>query len=120
MILGSVLSTLGNSLFLLGIYDVSLFFLCFGAFIIGLSLNTVVHRKYLLYFIPKRKLNKYLLYFKLTLLAGESCGPLLSFICLLIFGNHYQKDKIFNEYSLPAWLTFFSSLIFMILELIYL
>ena len=118
MILGSVLSTLGNSLFLLGIYDVSLFFLCFGAFIIGLSLNTVVHRKYLLYFIPKRKLNKYLLYFKLTLLAGESCGPLLSFICLLIFGNHYQKDKIFNEYSLPAWLTFFSSLIFMILIMI--
>ena len=51
MILSSVLSTLGNSLFLLGIHDVSLFFLCFGALIVGLSLNTVVHRKYLLYFI---------------------------------------------------------------------
>ena len=118
MILSSVLSTLGNSLFLLGIHDVSLFFLCFGAFIVGLSLNTVVHRKYLLYFIPKRKLSKYFLYFKLTILTGNSFGPLLSYICLLIFGNHYPENKVFNEYSLPAWLTFFSSLIFLIIIII--
>ena len=118
MILSSVLSTLGNSLFLLGIHDVSLFFLCFGALIVGLSLNTVVHRKYLLYFIPKRKLSKYFLYFKLTILTGNSCGPLLSYICLLIFGNHYKSNKVFNEYSLPAWLTFFSSLIFLFIIII--
>ena len=111
MVLSIVLSALGNSLFLLGIYEISLTFLCFGALIIGLSLNTVVHRKYLLYFIPKRKLNKYLLYFKLIILIGNSLGPLLSFICLLIFGNHYSENKTFNEYSLPSWLSFFASLI---------
>ena len=111
MVLSSVLSSLGNSLFLLGLYEVSLSLLCFGSLIIGLSLNTVVHRKYLLYFIPKRKLNKYLLYFKLIILTGNSLGPLLSFICLLIFGNFYTKNKTFNEYSLPSWLSFFASLI---------
>ena len=118
IIFSSVLSTLGNSIFLLGIHDISIPFLCFGALIVGLSLNTVVHRKYLLYFIPKRKLNKYLLYFKLTSLTGNSFGPLLSYFCLLIFGNHYEKNKIFNEYSLPAWLTFFCSLILLVLIII--
>ena len=118
MILSSVLSTFGNSLFLLGIHDVSLTFLCIGALIVGLSLNTVVHRKYLLYFIPKRKLNKYLLYFKLTILTGNSSGPLLSYICLLMFGNHYSQNKTFNEYSLPAWLTFFASLILLVVIIV--
>ena len=118
MALSSVLSTFGNSLFLLGIHDVSLTFLCIGAFIVGCSLNTVVHRKYLLYFIPKRKLNKYFLYLKLTILTGNSSGPLLSYICLLIFGNHYTENKTFNEYSLPAWLTFVASLIFLVIIMI--
>ena len=115
MILSSVLSTFGNSLFLLGIHDVSITFLCLGALVIGCSLNTTVHRKYLLYFIPKRKLNKYLLYFKLTILTGNSSGPLLSFICLSLFGNYYKKNKLFNEYSFPSWLTFFSSVIFLMI-----
>jgi hypothetical protein len=115
MILSSVLSTFGNSIFLLGINEISVASLSAGAIFIGLSLNTVVHRKYLLYFIPKRKLNKYLLYFKLTILVGNSSGPLLSFFCLLMFGNYYQENKNFNEYSLPAWLTFFSSLILLII-----
>ena len=115
MVLSSVLSTFGNSIFLLGINEISVASLSAGAIFIGLSLNTVVHRKYLLYFIPKRKLNKYLLYFKLTILVGNSSGPLLSFFCLLMFGNYYQENKNFNEYSLPAWLTFFSSLILLII-----
>ena len=119
IILSSVLSTLGNSLFLLGIHDINVGFLCFGALIVGLSLNTVVHRKYLLYFIPKRKLNKYLLYFKLTSLTGNSFGPLLSYFCLLFFGNHYKENKTFNEYSLPAWLTFFVSLILLVIIIIF-
>jgi hypothetical protein len=118
MILSSVLSALGNSIFLLGIHEASLFFLSFGALIIGFSLNTVVHRRYLLYFIPKRKLNKYLLYFKLTLLTGNSAGPLLSWFCLLFFGNYYESNKNFNEYSLPAWLTFFASLVLLIIIII--
>jgi MFS family permease len=92
----------------------SLALLSVGALVIGFSLNTVVHRRYLLYFIPKRKLNKYLLYFKLVLLSGNAAGPLLSFLCLIIFGNHYEANRTFNEYSLPTWLTFFASLILLI------
>jgi hypothetical protein len=114
MILSSVVSSLGNSLFLLGIHLASVALLSVGALIIGFSLNIVVHRRYLLYFIPKRKLNKYLLYFKLVLLSGNAAGPLLSFLCLVIFGNYYEKNKAFNEYSLPTWLTFFASLILLI------
>ena len=115
MILSSVVSSLGNILFILGIHLASLALLCVGALIIGFSLNTVVHRRYLLYFIPKRKLNKYLLYFKLVILSGNSAGPLLAFICLFIFKNHYIVNRTFNEYSLPTWLTFAASLVLLII-----
>ena len=38
----------------------------------------------------------------------------MSFLCLIIFGNHYESNRTFNEYSLPTWLTFFASLILLI------
>ena len=119
MVSSSVLSIVGNILFIIGISQASTFLLCFGRLITGFSLNTPVHRQYLLYFIPKRKMNKYLLYFKLIVLAGNSSGPLLSLICLLMFPDDYlNKNRFFNEYSLPAWLTFFASILLLIIILL--
>ena len=54
----------------------------------------------------------------MTLLTGNSAGPLLSWFCLLFFGNYYESNKNFNEYSLPAWLTFFASLVLLIIIII--
>ena len=109
LISSSVLSTIGNLLFIIGIYYASIFLMCFGTLITGFSLNTPVHRQYLLYFIPKRKMNKYLLYFKIIVLLGNASGPLLGLISLLTFEDNYFKPfthRVFNEYTLPSWLSF--------------
>ena len=113
----SLLSIIGNALIIAGVYHTSIFLLCFGTFINGFSLNSITHRKYLLYFIPKRKMNKYLLYFKLTVLFGNSAGPLLTLFTLLIFPNNYlieHKKRVFNEYTFPTWLCLFASIILLI------
>jgi hypothetical protein len=114
MLSSSVLSSIGNLLFIFGIYYSSIFLICFGTLVTGFSLNTSVHRQYLLYFIPKRKINKYLLYFKLTVLFGDSAGPLLCLFSLLIFPDEYLKvsfNRVFNEYTFPSWICLLASLI---------
>ena len=113
MMSSSVLSTIGNLIFIFGIYHSSIFLICFGTLVTGFSLNASVHKQYLLYFIPKRKINKYLLYFKLTVLFGNSAGPLLSLCSLIIFPDEYLYDsdnRVFNEYTFPAWACLLSSL----------
>ena len=117
LISSSVLSTIGNLLFIIGIYYASIFLMCFGTLITGFSLNTPVHRQYLLYFIPKRKMNKYLLYFKIIVLLGNASGPLLGLISLLVFPDDYFKEyihRVFNEYTLPSWSIFFVSIFLLI------
>ena len=119
MITSSILSVIGNLLFILGIYHSRVLLLCFGTLITGFSLNTPVHRQYLLYFIPKRKMSKYLLYFKLFVLGGNSAGPLLSLFFLAIFKNDYIKEnRMFNEYTLPGCVSFVISLIVLLLIII--
>ena len=114
MLSSSVLSSIGNLLFIFGIYYSSIFLICFGTLVTGFSLNTSVHRQYLLYFIPKRKINKYLLYFKITVLFGDSAGPLLCLFSLIIFPDEYLKvsfNRVFNEYTFPSWICLLASLI---------
>ena len=113
MILSSILSLIGNSIFILGIKESSLILICVGRLITGFSLNTPVHRQYLLYFIPKRRMSKYLLYFKLYVLLGNSLGPLMSFLCLFIRGKE-EIHEYFNPFSLPGWICLLTSFILLI------
>ena len=113
MILSSILSLIGNSIFILGIKESSLILICIGRLITGFSLNTPVHRQYLLYFIPKRRMSKYLLYFKLYVLLGNSLGPLMSFLCLFIRGSQ-EIHEFFNPFSLPGWICLILSFILLI------
>ena len=104
MIISSVLSVLGNLLFVLAIINGKLFLLFIGRLIIGFSSNTPVHRQYLLYFIPKRKLSKYFLYFKFSVLSGVSAGPLLSLLCSLIYESDQisiTNNKSLNIFTVP-------------------
>jgi hypothetical protein len=113
MISSSILSLFGNLIFILGIKDSSLILICVGRLITGFSLNTPVHRQYLLYFIPKRRMSKYLLYFKLYVLLGNSLGPLMSFLCLFLKGNE-EIHEFFNPFSLPGWICLLTSFILLI------
>jgi len=116
MISSSILSIIGNILFILGIVKISFPLVIIGRLTTGFSENTPVHRQYLLYFIPKRKIDKYLLYFKIIVLVGNSCGPFLSFLCLLFYKNPFEDFNllIINAYSLPGWICFLFSLILLI------
>ena len=120
MISSSILSIIGNTLFILGIVDYKVYLITIGRLIIGFSENTPVHRQYLLYFIPKRKMNKYLLYFKIIVLFGNSLGPFLSFLSILLYKNPFESIKlsIFSAYSLPGWICFLFSLILLVLILV--
>ena len=116
MIISSLLSILGNCLFVYGIKKTSVALICTGRLITGFSLNTPVHRNYLIYFIPKRRMSKYLLYFKLTVLIGNSLGPLLSCFCLFIFSDDIHN--FINKYTTPGMACFFVSIILLILIII--
>ena len=131
MILSSLLSIIGNLIFILGIFNKSIPLICVGRLITGFSLNTPVHRNYLIYFVPKRRMSKYLLYFKLIVLLGNSLGPLLSFICMFSLGalgegegeregkgnlSHAHYDNlILDDHNLPGWICFFASIILLII-----
>ena len=97
MILSCIFSLMGNASFLFGnlCYQTFLFFI--GRFLVGFGMNTIVHRKYLLYFIPKRKITKYLILFKAMVLTGNCLGPLLlSILSFLIKNdnkNNYNNDN---------------------------
>ena len=108
MILSSILSIIGNILFILGVANAYISLILIGRLITGFSLNTPVHRKYLLYFIPKRRMSKYLLYFKLTVFLGNFLGPVLSFFCL--YSDNLGEKKYINDYTLPGWICFTASL----------
>ena len=120
MISSSILSIIGNTLFILGIVDLSFPLIISGRLITGFSENTPVQRHYLLYFIPKRKIDKYLLYFKIIVLFGSSLGPFLSFLSLLFYKNPFEgaEFSIFSAYSLPGWICFLFSLILLVFILI--
>ena len=116
MILSSILSIIGNILFIFGAAYAYISLILVGRLITGFSLNTSVHRKYLLYFIPKRRISKYLLYFKLTVFLGNFFGPVLSFFCL--YSEDLGEKKLINDYTLPGWICFGASLILLFIILI--
>ena len=82
MVISAVLAVIGNALYTVGIAQNSIALHCISRLLIGFALNTRVHRKYLLEFIPKRKISNYLLSFKLCYLLGNALGPIIT----LIFG----------------------------------
>ena len=115
MLSGNILMIVGNLFYILGINYTSIFIMTFSRFVIGFANNSAIHRRYLLYFIPKRKINKYLLFFKLFTLIGNGLGPLLSFLSLLY--NNFMSSRIWNEYTLPPWIMIilFTILLFIII-----
>ena len=116
MILSSILSIIGNLLFIFGVAYAYISLILIGRLITGFSLNTPVHRKYLLYFIPKRRMSKYLLYFKLTVFLGNFFGPILSFFCL--YSDNLGERKLINDHTLPGWVCFIASIVLLFIIII--
>ena len=78
------------------------------------------NRKYLLEYIPKRKIGKYMLYFKLSYLSGIACGPLLTLI--MSFTKEYGNASIafpFTHYTSPTWIATVGAVIMLVLIFIF-
>ena len=60
-------------------------------------------------------MSKYLLYFKIIILLGNSLGPLISYLSLVLLPVPLRRSNIFNAYTFPGWLCFFASIIILIL-----
>jgi hypothetical protein len=110
MLISCLLSIIGT---LLTIFAPSnIFCLCLSRFLFGFGLNTTVNRKYLLDFIPKKKIGVYLIYFKILSTLGMSLGFFLTYICAFFY-EEKEHDLTFYNYSLIPSLTllFFAVLI---------
>jgi len=81
MVISCILGIIGTLLVIL--YQNNTYCLCLSRLLFGFGINTTVNRKYLLDFIPKKKISIYLIYFKLLSIFGMSLGFFLTFICSL-------------------------------------
>ena len=120
MIFSSLVCVFGNILYVVGIAGDSVLFMSISRFIIGFGLNTRVHRRYMLDFIPKRKISLYLLYLKLSNLFGAAIGPLITLLCTFC-PAHEPSSVIFSmsEYVLPAWIFSFLALLLLIMVCVF-
>jgi hypothetical protein len=107
---------LGYGLYILADFVDMVILACVGRFILGLGSGRLINRNYLLAYVPKSKLSKYLLYFQISSLFGLAIGPLINillrFLNSLIFNS---DDKIFNNYMNPAWFTLLIAFILLII-----
>jgi len=117
MLLSCFLFLIGHILYILAYPTSSLIPMAIGRFIIGLGNNRIVNRNYIIEFIPKNKMSKYMLYYQISSLAGLAFGPLFS-IPLIYFGNlGLYPNNIINDYTNPAILCIILSLVLLILTI---
>lgn len=118
ILISSVFFILGHILYVLSHPTVSMIPMGIGRFLIGLGNNRIVNRNYIVEYIPKNKLSKYLLYYQISSLAGLAFGPLFS-IPLIYFDNFgFNSTDIFNNSTNPAILCIIISIILLILIII--
>ena len=107
MIISAILAVIGNAIYTVGIAGNSIPLHCISRLLIGFALNTRVHRKYLLEFIPKRKISNYLLSFKLCYLVGNALGPIITLIFGFFGGDipavSSRQLFVFNAFTNPSW-----------------
>lgn len=91
--------------------------MCAGRFVIGLGSARLINRNYILEYVPKARIAKYLLRFQIASLSGIASGPLFALIILFIGNVNFSKPNIFNDYTNPVWFTMLLSfvLLFMII-----
>lgn len=120
MLISSALCALGNILFTVGIAIDNLILCCIARFFSGLSLNTRIHRSYLLEFVPKKHISNYMLLFKLCNIIGYALGPLITYLFTFLG----TKDKsinsllLFDQYTVPSWILSLAAIILLILIIV--
>jgi MFS family permease len=111
MVVSVILILLGNLIYIFSSFFGSIIPMVVGRLLIGMGSNRVANRSYLIEYIPKNKLNKYLLYFQLCTLSGLAAGP---FVSIFLLYSKMENDNLFNEYNNPSLVCLLISVILMI------
>ena len=119
MIISSILALIGNILYTVGIAADSIALHCLSRLMIGFALNSRVHRRYLLDYIPKRKISNYMLSFKLCYLLGNAVGPIITLIFSFMGGKKTNNILQFNPYTNPSWFATFGAAVILILVCVF-
>ena len=120
MLISSALCALGNILFTIGIALDNLVLCCIARFLSGLSLNTRIHRAYVLEFVPKKHISNYMLSFKLSNIIGYALGPFITYLFTFL-GTKEKSNRslsswlLFDQYTVPSWVLSLGAIILLIL-----
>ena len=124
MLISSALCALGNILFTIGIALDNLALCCVARFLSGLSLNTRIHRSYILEFVPKKHISNYMLLFKMSNIIGYALGPFITYLFTFL-GTKDKTNKylnswlLFDQYTVPSWILSLGAVILLILIAIF-
>jgi MFS family permease len=113
MIVSVLMIMIGSVSYILAFSCESMTLLCLGRFILGLGGIRLVNRNYILLFIPKKKVSKYLLYFQIISLFGLACGPFFN-ILVNVLTSFFAESLYFNTYLNPVWIILILSVILFI------
>jgi hypothetical protein len=105
LVLGVFLVILSSFFYILSFPTDSIIVLCVSRFILGLGSAQLVNKHYILHFVPRKKVNMYLLYLQIASLSGLSCGPLLNALLFVISAAILGDGGYlwFNIITNPEW-----------------
>lgn len=115
MVVSTILIFLGNLIYIFSSIFDSIIPMIVGRLLLGMGSNRIANRSYLIEYIPKNKLNKYLLYFQLCTLSGLAAGP---FVSIFLLYSKMENDKLFNESNNPSLVCLLMSLILIVFVLL--
>jgi hypothetical protein len=120
LIIGVFLVIVSSLMYILSYPSESIVLLCFSRFVLGLGSAQLVNKHYILHFVPRKRINVYLLYLQIASLSGLSVGPLLNMIIFLI-SEAILGDKVgydwFNIMVNPQWFVMLFGVVLMFLIL---
>ena len=114
-LISCLLFLIGHSLYVLSFPTKNLVPMAIGRFLIGLGNNRILNRNYIIQFLTKNKMSKYLLYYQISSLAGLAFGPLFSIPLIYLNNFGFESNGLFNDYTSPGILCVILSLILFIL-----
>lgn len=112
MISSCMLALLGHLLFALSFTLKSVTVMCVGRALVGFSLNFKITKMYIVNHIPKVKVSRYLLFYKILLITGLASGPMIN---LCYASNSPVGSTAFFEsitrYNFSSWLCVFFAIV---------
>lgn len=105
MISSCLFAVLGHLLFALSFLLNSIIMMCVGRALVGFSLNFKITKMYIVNYIPRLKVSRYLLIYKLLMMIGFASGPMIN----LCYASNSPIASIaffdsISRYNFSSWI----------------